>query len=400
MLRRLEEAGFLQIRIFQQVRQGVGRSVRDIGRSQQRRPFRRGFRFQPVPQRPVHRIGVLPARIDRAEARVLHPFRLAHRGEDLGELHVRHRDHAQIAVLGFERPAMRRQHARVTQTFFRFVQRAVPQMLDEHEVQHRFHHRHMHFLALAGALPMEQRHADHRGQHVSGQLVGCHGGEIARRPIRPGVQRRHAAEALDQIVIGRIFLRRAALAKAGGTGMDDARVAGGHGGIAKPEPVRGTDAHVVHEHIRTLDQPPQRVHRRLALQVQHDAALVAVQIGEIRPHATGAAGPDLARGVAAGDFDLDDIGAEIAQPLGAERPQHNGRQVDYPDPGQRATSRRSTGIGSTIRVAGGHCGPPTAVSERPGYQDRRPCNRSRTALVPRNRCCGNTASGTRCSHRR
>ena len=97
-------------------------------------------------------------------------------------------------------PAMRRQHARIAHAAFRFSNVRPPQMLDQQKGQRGFQHRHVDFLALAGPLAMEQRHADHRGQHLPGQLVHQHRGRVARRTIRPGVQRRQAADPLDQIV--------------------------------------------------------------------------------------------------------------------------------------------------------------------------------------------------------
>ena len=109
--------------------------------------------------------------------------------EQLAPLRVAVRDDADEAVLGRIGPPVRRQHPRIADALFRLAQRAVPQVLDQRERQNRLHHRQMDFLALAGSLAMEQRHADHRRQRRAGQLVDHHRREIARRAVRAGVQR-------------------------------------------------------------------------------------------------------------------------------------------------------------------------------------------------------------------
>ena len=69
------------------------------------------------------------------------------------------------------------------------------------------------------------------------------------------------------------------------------------------------------EHVGGLDQAQQRFACQLLLQVDRQAALVAVEVGEIAAHAGRAAGTDPARGVTFGGFDLDDVGAHVAEGL-------------------------------------------------------------------------------------
>ena len=109
---------------------------------------------------------------------------------------------------------------------FRLVQRDAPHVFDQQEGQHRLQHRHVDFLALAGALAMEQRHADHRSQHLTGQLVHHDARNITRRAVGTGVQRGNAAHALDQVIERRMLLLAAAFAEARGAGIDQPRIAG------------------------------------------------------------------------------------------------------------------------------------------------------------------------------
>ena len=254
-----------------------------------------------------------------------------------------------VAILRRIRPAVRRQHARIAEAELRLIDHRAPHVLDQQERQHGLEHRHVDFLALPGALAMEQRHADHRRQHLPGQLVHDHTRDIARRAVGPGVQRGHAAHALDQIVERGMFLLAAALAEAGGARIDQTRVARRQGGIAEAEPFRGAETHVVHEHIGAIDQAQQRIARRGALQVQHHAALVAVEHGEIAAHALVAVRPDPAAVVAVRRFDLDHIGAHVAEHLRGEWPEHDGREIDHPNAGERTAL---------------HCQPRSPVSGR------------------------------------
>ena len=75
---------------------------------------------------------------------------------------------------------------------------------------------------------------------------------------------------------------------------------------------------------------------RPALQVQHDAALVAVQVGEVAAHALGAGRADTARVVTARRLHLDHVGAHVAQHLRGVGAEHDGGDVDHADAGERA----------------------------------------------------------------
>jgi hypothetical protein len=75
----------------------------------------------------------------------------------------------------------------------------------------------------------------------------------------------------------------------------------------------GTDA--VHENVGVVDQLHQRRASFFALEVEHGAALAAVDAHEDGAHASFGGRTGEARGVALGGLDLDDVGAEVGEDL-------------------------------------------------------------------------------------
>ena len=127
--------------------------------------------------------------------------------------------------------------------------------------------------------------------------------------------------------------------------IDDARVARPHGVGTETEPVHGLRADRVDEDVGRVHQPPERLAGLLMLEVEADAALVAVADQEEGRHAGIAPRPGLARGVARGRLDLDDIGAHVAQQHGAVGAEQHGGEVEDPDAfhrrGHSPSSRRA-----------------------------------------------------------
>ena len=341
MLHPLEEPRLLKILVLQQVLQRVDRSARNIERPQYRQPLRRGALAHTFGEHSVQRIDVVRPCRDRRETRILDQRRSAHRLEQPAPVCVAHRDHRDVAILRRVWPPMRRQHARIAEAEFRLIEHRAPQMLDQQERQHRLEHRHMHFLALSGAFAVKQRHADHRRQHLAGQLVHHDARHVTRRAIRSGIQRGKSAHSLDHVVKRGMVLLAASFAESRRAGIDEALVALRELGVAETQPFRGAEPHVVHEHIGAIDQPQQRVLCRRLLQVQHHAALVAVEHGEIGAHSPGAAWSDPAAVVAVRRFHLDHIGAHVAQLLRGEWPKHDRCQIDHANAGERAALHSS-----------------------------------------------------------
>ena len=89
---------------------------------------------------------------------------------------------------------------------------------------------------------------------------------------------------------------------------------------------------VLQEHVRRLDEFEQDRPALPRLQVDRQAALVAVQgqEGDVDPVAARAAGSGVALPLARDRLDLDDVGAEIAEPLAGERTGHGDRAIKDP----------------------------------------------------------------------
>ena len=115
--------------------------------------------------------------------------------------------------------------------------------------------------------------------------------------------------------------------------------------VSEAHALHHAGAEVAHNHVCGLHQAQRRLPVRLRLQVQGDAALVAVQAGEdwvvaavrVLAHAP-------AREIAGADaLDLDDVGTVVAQHLGTARPHHHLGEVENPHAveRQRASARRA-----------------------------------------------------------
>ena len=103
---------------------------------------------------------------------------------------------------------------------------------------------------------------------------------------------------------------------------------------ADPQPVHHAGAVALHQHGRGFDEAQERLVASVGLQVQDDAPLAAVDrveedalpIHQRRRQAHVVAGAWL--------LDLDDVGAQVGQQLGAVGARQKPRQVQDPDPGQ------------------------------------------------------------------
>ena len=113
--------------------------------------------------------------------------------------------------------------------------------------------------------------------------------------------------------------------------------------VTEAELVEHADAEVLHDHVGVADQFAQRVPVGLLLEVEHDAALRAVDAGEVA--AVVMLGVALReRAAVAGEvalrrFDLDHVGAEVGEQHRAERAGQRGGEVDDADVGERTAPR-------------------------------------------------------------
>ena len=271
--------------------------------------------------------------------RVVDQLGAVERGKDPPPLVVVDGQHADVAVLRRVGLAVLRQQADVADARGqRRVECAAPEMLEVIEREDRLEHRHVHFLAEPGLLALVQRHADRRGEHVAAQLVDDDR-RVETRAVAVDLrhQRRDAALALDHVVVGGVVAVGPVLAIARAEPVDEARIALRQRFVVDAEALCRRGPHAVHEHVGRLDEAQQRVASRPGLQVERDAALVAVHVEVHGRHARVAPRTGLPVRVARGRLDLDHVGAHVAEDLRGDGAEHVDGDVDDADARERAT---------------------------------------------------------------
>ena len=160
-----------------------------------------------------------------------------------------------------------------------------------------------------------------------------------------------AAHRLGENVLAALAHIGAVQAEAGADGVNDPWIDAAQVVIAEPHALHDTGPEVVHHHVRGLDEPQHRRPVFLRLQVERDAALVAVEAREHRVVAAIWVFADAPAGEVAppGALDLDDVGAVVAQHLRAARAHHHLREVKHPN----AFERERAG-GASVRIRRHH----------------------------------------------
>lgn len=176
--------------------------------------------------------------------------------------------------------------------------------------------------------------------HLPAGLVGCNGREVAGPPGLPVHEVRGTAQCLNDVVVGRQSRVSPAFAEAVQSDEDQARVAGTQDLRRQSQLGEFLRPHVVDEHIGRVGQREQGFARSGLLEVQHDAALVAVDPEKQRRHAVFMGRSGIARAVALGGLDLDDVGAIVGQRLRRVRAEHDRREIDHAHAAQGGIWRR------------------------------------------------------------
>ena len=204
------------------------------------------------------------------------------------------------------------------------------EVLDEIERDHRLEHGHFDVSTLAGPLAPEEGRQDGVGRDQSRSLVGGDRRKVLRLARLALHERGAAREALDDVVVGGQPAVRTVLPEAVQADVDQARVAGEHRRRldAQRGELLGTDA--VHENVGGVDQLHQRRASFFALEVEHGAALAAVDAHEDGAHASFRGRTGEARGVALGGLDLDDVRAVVGEDLARIGTEHDRAQVEHP----------------------------------------------------------------------
>ena len=203
-------------------------------------------------------------------------------------------------------------------------------------VQHRVLHRHLEAPALAGGAALVERAEDADRHHHAGAGVAERNAGPDRRPVRLAGDAHRAAGGLRDHVEGEVLLVGAALAEALDLGIDDAGVQRADRVIAEPQPLDRSGRHVLDHDVGLLGHVLDQSQAALGFEIDRDRLLVGVEFEEIeRVGAAGSAGKGRPAGLAAiRVLDLDDLGAEPGERLGAGGARLELGQVEHPNPGE------------------------------------------------------------------
>lgn len=190
-------------------------------------------------------------------------------------------------------------------------------------------------MAAAGAEPVDVRAQDGLRREEPRAEVRDGDARLHRRQpflARDGHDPRHALRDEVESTLAGVGAR---LAETGDGGVDERRVDRREVFVTESERAHHAGPVVFHEDVRLRrERPEDRLAARI-LQIDDDAALVAVDgpvAGAFRAHAARHA----AGGIPLRRLDLDHVRAHVAEEHGAERTGHDLRQIQYADACQRA----------------------------------------------------------------
>jgi hypothetical protein len=192
----------------------------------------------------------------------------------------------------------------------------------------------------AGALgvPQPGQQRGHRGV-AAGEVHDRHAA-LARRPVGLAGDRHPARIALDQVVEGGLGRPGAGGAEAGQRAADDGGIDLAQRRVGEAELGRQIAAQVVVHGVGNTDQVVQDGLAVGMLEIEGERLLPAVERLEVERVAAGRVRPHVASDVAPDGriLDLDDLGAQVGQQLGAEGPGPELRDGDEAQAGQHCWS--------------------------------------------------------------
>ena len=186
-------------------------------------------------------------------------------------------------------------------------------MIAQHELRHSLEHRHLDRLTFAAAVAMEDGGEygvsridaddaiDHGQRHVARLLFG-----------RQRDKRRKCAEALNKIVVGGLAGIGAIVAVSHQTDIDELRIDLVYVPGCQIEAAHGRRPDVVQENVGAFAQAKQGFACRRLLQIENDAAFIAVQLQIEWPHVGALGRPEAsAHEIAFRRLDFDNVGAVV-----------------------------------------------------------------------------------------
>ena len=208
--------------------------------------------------------------------------------------------------------------------------------LEVEQRDHRVEQRHLDPLALARFLAFEQRGHDAQRaveacRRIRHRTAGAH-----RAAARLAGDRHQPAHALGHLVETRALGIGAALAEAGNAGEDDLLVDLFQRLVIDAETVLDVGPVVLGDDVGFFDELHENLQAVRILQVQREAALVAVQVLEVGAGALAA--PAVGEIESGRRLDLDDVGAPVGELAHCGGTGTHAGQVDYTEARQRAAA--------------------------------------------------------------
>jgi hypothetical protein len=175
-----------------------------------------------------------------------------------------------------------------------------------------FEERGIHALAFAGLQLSRIGGHDAEGRQDPRGYVGDRRADFHRRPSMPFAGDRHqAGHALrDEVEAAAVGIGPGP-PEAGHLAVDEPGIVPTQRLVAEAEPLHRALPIILDHHVRLAQKPPQRVLRRRLLQVEHDAALVAVHHHEGCGFAVDVRRQETPAVVALGLLHLDDVGTHV-----------------------------------------------------------------------------------------
>ncbi len=215
------------------------------------------------------------------------------------------------------------------------------QFVDQ-QVQHAIHQRDVDTLAFTGASALDQRGLDRGVAKDPAQHVGDEDSPRSRPIPVPGIAHQRTiktALGVNDHGVGRALGGRAGLSVAGDRAINQARIDLAQRLITEAQAIHHAGAKILHDNIRFLDQPMNKLDRISGFQVKRKTALSRVELTEISavPVAERRAQPHV---IAFRRLDLDDVGTDVGKQPCAIRARQHDRKIEH----AHAVERRRLGL--------------------------------------------------------
>ncbi len=248
-------------------------------------------------------------------------------------------------------------------------------------MDHRVLHRQLQPPSLAGAVALVQGAEDRRRHQHAGAGVAKGEAGLDRRAVGLAGDADRAAGGLRDHVEGEALLMRAARSEALDLAIDDARVDLLDRVVVEAEALDRARRHVLGDDVGLFDHVLDDLEPLRRFQIDRQRLLVDVELVEVPRVVVGLAGAQPAAGIAAARvLDLDHLGAEPGQHLGAGRARLELGEIDDLDALQkvqvlgvvahRCSSRCAQMLGDSVRLSAPrrNAFPPNAFPPRKSRQ--------------------------------